>query len=115
MKQFLVKVARPAVSDPFGMSEPTEFLYFYCAGLSDLRKTIRCWTPQGYRVRSKEWFSKQLRRGSLTLMNPFFRTMMYDIKQIAFSPEIEIEKKYCNGSGFSHFLKKVNSDQWLIN
>lgn len=109
MKQFLIKAAKHSEKDIFGMSEASEFLYLYCSGLADLRKTIRCITPSGYRVRRKEWFSKHLKQGSLILNNPFFGTLMYEIKQISFTPEIEVKKEYTNRENYTHMIKKVAS------
>lgn len=115
MKQFLVKAAKHPGNDPFGMSEATEFIYFHCAGLTDLRNTIRCITPQGFRVRRKEWFSKYLKYGpTLALQNPFFNTLMYEVKQISFFPVIAVKKEFTNQSGFTHILKRVDADQWDI-
>lgn len=114
MKQFLIKAAKHSGKDSFGMSEASEFIYLYCTGLADLRKTIRCITPSGYRVRRKEWFSKHLKHGSLILNNPFFGTLMYEIKQVSFAPKIEVQKEYTNRDNFTHMMKKVASDQWPI-
>lgn len=114
MKQFLIRAAKHAGNDSFGMSEASEFIYLYCAGLDDLRKTIRCITPSGYRVRKKEWFSKHLKYGPLLLNNPFFGTLMYEIKQISFIPEVVVQKEYTNRNNFTHMMKKVASEQWTI-
>lgn len=112
MKHFIIKAFKRLANDPFGMYEADEFLCFYCAGLADLRKTMRCITAKGYRIKKERWFSENLKQGVLELHNPFFGTPMFEIKQIPCCPKVEMHVDYTNTFGFAHRLKKASNDQW---
>jgi len=114
MKKFLIKASTGGKNNPFFLTEPSEFVYLYCHGLTDLRKTMRCVTARGYRVRSAQWFSKMLRDGPLTLLSPFFKTTMFEIKQISFCPKIEAQGEFTNTAGITYNLKVVAPDKWDI-
>lgn len=112
MNKYIIKAAKHPKSDPFGFSEATEHLYFYAKGLIDLRNTIRCITPQGYRVRSPRWFGKRLKSGELVLKNPLLKTIMYEIKQIDCELKVDHELDYKNRANFEHKLKIVGEKNW---
>lgn len=108
MKKFIVKAAKP--QDKFYMSESSDFIYLYCEGLNDLKKTIRCITPRGYNVRSTRWFSRYLKwnKGKLELRNPFFSTTMFEITEVKTPADVSSKIEYTNGFGFTHTLKLVD-------
>ncbi len=71
-RKFILKAAKG--KGDFFMSEPNEYLYFYCLTLKDLRATLRCITSKGYRVPKEQTLSKRIKdyNGHLTGINPFF-------------------------------------------
>lgn len=79
-----------------------------CKGLDDLRKTIRCITPQGYRVRTKQWFSKYLKWNNqdLELRGGLFKTKMFRIREIPSMPPIK-EAEYTGAYDLKHNIKVI--------
>lgn len=106
---FILKASKG--KNDFFMSEPSEFLYFYSPTLKDLRATLRCITAKGYRVPKAPTLSKRIKEysGHLTLLNPFFKTTMFEIFEIKNPLEIKQELEYQNSFGFKHNLKIVDS------
>jgi hypothetical protein len=106
---FILKASKG--KNDFFMSEPSEFLYLYSPTLKDLRATLRCITAKGYRVPTAPILSKRIKEhsGHLTLLNPFFRTTMFEIFEIKNPLEIKNELEYQNSFGFKHNLKIVDS------
>lgn len=111
MNKYIIKAGKSTEGDSFGFKEPKEFLFFFALGIKDLRNTIRCITPPGYRVKSPEWFSKMLQSKALKIMNPLLKTIMYEIRQINNSLPIERELIW-NNRGFIHTLKIVSAENW---
>lgn len=109
-RKFLLKAAKG--NNDFGMSEPSEFLYFYSPTLKDLRATFRCLTAKGFRVPKEPTLSKWLKwnNGHVILLHPFFKTAMYEILEIDEPLNIKVEKEFENSFGFKHNLKLVDSD-----
>lgn len=109
-KIFIIKASKG--KNDFGMTEATDFLYFYSPSLKDLRATLRCITAKGYRVSKEASLSKKIKsyNGHLTFLNPFFNTVMFEILEIKKPLEIKKEIEYINGFGFKHNLKIVCSE-----
>lgn len=107
---FLLKAAKG--NKDFFMSESEEFLYFYSPTLKDLRATLRCVTSKGFRVPKEQTLSKRINdyNGHLTLLNPFFKTTMFEILEIDDKLEIKKELEYTNSFGFKHNLKLIDHD-----
>ena len=107
---FIIKASKG--KKDFFMTEPSEFLYFYSPTLKDLRATLRCVTAQGYRVPKAPTLSKRIKdyNGHLTLLNPFFKTTMFEIFEIESILKIKKELDYENSFGFKHNLKIVDSE-----
>lgn len=103
-KIFLLKASKSKYD--FFMSEPDEFLYFYSPTLKDLRATLRCITAKGYRVPKAPTISKRIKdyNGHLTLLNPFFRTTMFEIFEIKEPLEVKKELEYQNSFGFKRYV-----------
>jgi hypothetical protein len=112
MNQFIIKAAKP--KDRFYIEEASDYIYLVCSGYADLRKTIRCVTPQGVRVRSPCWFSGHLKRGPLILEHPLFRTLMFEIRPLKQKAEPKQEVDYTNRFGFAHRLKIVTQELWTL-
>lgn len=113
MRKFIIKKAQhDSKGDPFGFTEAKDHLYLFAAGLKDLRNTIRCATPPGYGIRSHRWFSNHILSGSLVMINPLLLTVMYEVLEINFTPEIEREMEYENKGGFKHKLKIISPEIW---
>lgn len=113
MRKFIIKKAQHnRKDDPFGFTEAKEHIYLFAAGLKDLRSTIRCATPPGYGVRSPRWFSNHILGGRLVMTNPLLLTVMYEVLEIYFTPEIEREMEYENNGGFKHKLKIISPEIW---
>lgn len=104
-KIFVLKASKSKLD--FFMSEPTEFLYFYCPSLRDLRATLRCITAKGYKIPKEPTLSKRIKEhsGHLILLNPFFQTKMYEIIEIKKPLKVIKELEYKNSFGFTHKLK----------
>lgn len=96
----------------FGITEPTEYLYFFSPSLKDLRASLRCVTAQGYRIPKVQTLSKRIkeRNGHLIAFNPFFQTTMHEILEIDIPVEIKLEVDYKNSFGFEHKLKLVEKE-----
>lgn len=92
------------------MSEPDEFLFFYSPSLKDLRATLRCVTAKGYRIPKAPTLSKRIKEysGHLTVLNPWFKTTMYEILEINQPLKVKKELEYENSFGFKHNLKIVD-------
>jgi hypothetical protein len=107
---FIIKASKG--NNDFGLTESTDFLYFYSPTLKDLRATLRCITAKGYRVPKKATISKRIKNhnGHLTLLNPFFQTTMFEIFEINNILKIKKELEYKNSFGFNHNLKIVDSE-----
>ena len=105
---FILKAGKG--NNDFFMSETNEFLYFFSPTLKDLRATLRCVTSKGYRVPKEPTLSKRIKEhnGRLTLLNPFFKTTMFEIFEISKPLEIKKEVEYENTFGFKHNLKLVS-------
>lgn len=106
---FILKASKG--NNDFFMSEPSEFLYFYCPTLKDLRGTLRCVTSKGYRIPKEPTLSKRIKdhSGHLILLNPFFRTTMFEIFEIQQPLKVKKELEYQNSFGFKHNLKIVDA------
>ncbi len=106
---FLLKASKS--KRDFFISEPSEFLYFYSPSLKDLRATLRCLTSRGYRVPKTPTLSKRIKAhdGHLILLNPFFKTTMFEIFEIKEPLEVKEQLNYENSFGFKHNLKIVDS------
>lgn len=111
MKHFIIKAAKN--KDLLAqLSEPTDFLYLTCSGLPALKKTMRCISPKGYRIRTAAWFSKHLRTGYVELIGSLFQRTMFEIKVI---PETENEFKeieFTNSFNITQKLRIINESKW---
>lgn len=114
MRKFIIKSAQfnRKSGDPFGFTEATEHIYCYAAGLKDLRNIIRFITPRGYGVHSHRWFSKYTGKDVLVIKNPLLLTVMHEIMEIDYTPEIQKEIECRNKSGNKHKLKLINPRIW---
>lgn len=111
MRKFIIKAAKP--NDPFYMSEASEFLYFYCFGLKDLRKTLRCIMPRGYRTHTAQWYVNNMENNYIHIIHRWFQTTLYEIKMIERRIVPEKQLEYTNQSvGITHLLKLVNEKEW---
>ncbi len=94
------------------MTEAKEFAYFYSPTLRDARATLRCCLARGYKVITAPSLGRLIKAhsGHLTLLNPFFGTIMVEIFEI--NQELEIWKAgpYTNSFGFTHELKMVKNE-----
>ena len=109
-KRFLLKAAKG--NKDFFMTESENFLYFFSPTLKDLRATLRCVISKGYNVPKEQTLSKRINdyNGHLTLLNPFFKTTMFEILEIDDKLEIKKELEYTNSFGFNHCLKLIDHD-----
>lgn len=113
MKKFIIKTGIPKVKAAFYMSQPTEFLYFYCCGLADLRKTLKCIMARGYRVHTARWYVDNMENNYIHIINRWFETTMYEIKIIDRRIVPDKEFEYTNESrGFTHLLKITTEKEW---
>lgn len=108
---FIIKASKG--NNDFGMTESSDFLYFYSPTLKDLRATLRCITAKGYRVSKEATLSKKIKsyNGHLTFLNPFFNTVMFEILETKNPLKIKKEIEYINSFAFKHNLKIVDSEE----
>lgn len=115
MRKFIIKSAQhpPKSGDIFGFNEAEEHIYCYAAGVQDLRDIIRFITPTGYGVRSPRWFALYTSKlDVLVIKNPLLGTVMHEIIEINFTPEIEKEIEFRNQPCRVRILKIIKSELW---
>ncbi len=111
MQKFIIKST--VGKNDFYMTEGTEFVYFFCKGLKDLRDTIRAITPKGYRVRTHQWLSKHMKlRNNHMVAQSLFRTTMHEIKRVDAKPVVSKTIPFTNSFNFTHTLKLTTSEHW---
>ena len=97
--------------DTFGFSEPQSHLSFYCVGYTDLYKTLRAITPQGYGVPKQRWFSNWFKgySGPAEFLNLLGKKTNV-VKIITEPREVIRELDFTSNFGFRHMLKIVKND-----
>jgi hypothetical protein len=115
MRKFIVIAYKPG--DKFYIKNSSEkTLEFYCKGLTDLRNTIRCLTPKGYRVKSPQWFGKHC-NGSTLKLQSMFGANMFDVQECSFpngqEPHLKAPLECTNSFGFTHTLKIIDNGEIL--
>lgn len=108
-RRFVIKAAKGKKKSIIDLAEPSEFLYFYATSLNDLWRTLRCLTARCYRIPKPPTLSKRINNGRLTMENPLFKTLMYDVIEIKVTMGVIKEMEYENSFGFKHNIKLVHS------
>ncbi len=112
MNHFIIKAS---LTKDFFLSPSEQFIFFYCQGLDDLTKTLRCITPRGYRVRKNSWFSKYLKEchNDLQLRSGLTGQVMYQIRKVDYIVSCDKIFDYTNNFGFTHRLKTASEKYWM--
>lgn len=110
---FAIKVPVPK-NDPFYMVEAKDFIYLIACGYTDLAKTIRHLTAQGYKTGKPRKYSKYFRCGynDLELKSPFFGTLMFHIFRRSHPVEVDRLFEHENKRGEKLFIKIITEEKF---